>query len=162
MELYKTDKSPYTVVLCTFYGAAHRVRQKYADMWVKKGLSVITVSVGVPDANSRAIERESNSDLLGRAKAALDTLIANGLDKQLLIFHVISEGGTSSWLRLIQLMESKSTVRQSMLLTYIYNFYTDTCLLCDVVRPHEVENCWLRSRFVPLPLRVPLYVQSDL
>lgn len=111
MELYKTDGSAYTVVLCTFYGAPPRVRQKYAQLWTSKGCSVVTVSVGLPDPNSRAVYAEGTSELVLRAKQALDTLIANALDRKLIIFHIISEGGMSSWLRVMSHIEGTSIVR---------------------------------------------------
>lgn len=114
MELYKTDKSTYTVILCTFYGAPGRVRQKYADLWVSKGCSVVTLSVGRPDLTSRAVFAESTTELVQRAKQSLDTLIANGLDRKMVIFHIISEGGISSWLRVMNFIEGTSTVRSSL------------------------------------------------
>ena len=118
MELYKTDKSKYTVILCSFYGSPARVRQKYADLWVSKGCSVVTLAVGAHVPNSRAVHAEPTNELIQRAKQALDTLIANELDRKFIIFHIISEGGISSWLRVMNFLDSSSLVRFLLYTTF--------------------------------------------
>ena len=114
MELFKLPRSDLVVVIFTFYGCRARVRQKYAELWISKGASVITVSNGVPDADSPAIAPETTSELRERGKAALDTMIANGLDRQRVVFHLISEGGMSNWLQVMQVMEANRNVRISL------------------------------------------------
>lgn len=111
MELFKLNDSDLVVIVCAFYGARARVRQKYAELWVNKGASVIALSNGIPHPESSAIEGESRRELRERCKAALDTLIANGLDRQRVVFHISSEGGMSTWLQMMQLLEAHSNVR---------------------------------------------------
>lgn len=115
MELYKVDQSRATVVLCSFYGATSQVRQKYGEIWVGKGFSVITMSRGSPDARTGYITPESDAEQAVKAKGVLDTMIANGLGEQKVIFHIMSEGGISSWLQLSQLMSTNSNVRKNLL-----------------------------------------------
>jgi hypothetical protein len=106
MELFRQDHSQYTVILCAYYGSTSRVRQKYASMWVNRGCSVVTTSNGVPELNSRAIHSESETTLKARCKTVLDTLIANGLDQNQIIFHLMSEGGMRNWLHIMQLLQT--------------------------------------------------------
>ena len=107
MELYKQDNSQYTVVLCGYFGSTARVRQKYANLWINRGCSVVTISNGIPELNSRAVHSESESTLKSRGKTILDTLIANGLDQSQLIFHMMSEGGMRNWLHIMETMGSR-------------------------------------------------------
>lgn len=122
MELYKVDQARATVVLCSFYGATSQVRQKYGEIWVGKGFSVITMSRGSPDPRTGYITPESDAEQAVKAKAVLDTMIANGLGEQKVIFHVMSEGGISSWLQLSHLISTNSDVRYHVLNGVIHTF----------------------------------------
>lgn len=137
MELYKTEGSQYTVIICSFYGASARVRQKFANLWVARGCSVATMGHGTPDPKSAAIYPDTRSALKARAKSLLDTLIANGLDQQQIIFHLISEGGMRSWLHIMDYINYSSQVRSyfcfDMISVKIYLYMFAFLLLLFIV-----------------------------
>lgn len=110
MELYKTPDPRYTVILCSFLGATSKIRSRYAEVLARKGCSIATMGNGFNDPNSNVVRWETDSSLSDRSKVVLDNLIANGLDRQLLIFYLQSEGGMRSWLSMMKHIDSDPKV----------------------------------------------------
>lgn len=98
MQVYNAPNSSFVTVLCFYFGSSESTRARFARLWLDRGASALTVSVGASEPNSRTVHPESFSVLKRRSQKVVEELARLELDHKPLIFHLFCDAGMTMWL----------------------------------------------------------------